>query len=517
MIPELILYLLKVNLALLLFFGGYQLFLKHFTFYSLNRIYLLLGLIYSSLFPMIKLGDILKSNTILKEQIISITPDWRGSVSYVISQSPDSGNIYWQAGIFIFWTGVIFMSIRLIIQMFSLLILHLQSEPSGSGDYRFRVISKKLNPFSFWKTIYINPQYHQPEELQSILKHEQVHVKQLHSLDVLIAELSIIFYWFNPGVWLMKKAIQANLEFITDQQVLNSGIDSRKYQYALLKISVLPQNALPVNNFHLLSIKKRIAMMNKRPSNGIKKSIYLLLLPAIMCMVLVVTNSKAALNNNPLSGVIKNLPGMPQIIGINSYLSDEGIKSSEKLNTPNKKSGIIPPESTIQADTTKIKKIDKALLSGKFSVKGDSLRAGAKKPMYILDGVEIKDPGRINPDNIATINVSKGALNTARYGSGASAGVIEIVTKSALTSAIGNAKPVIASGFGQNQSEKVTLGGLNNNELILLDGKEVDRSVLNDLSVMSVGKIEVFKGEKALSKFGEKGRNGVVVITTKKN
>lgn len=517
MIPELIIYLLKVNLALLLFYGGYQLFLKHLTFYSLNRIYLLLGLIYSSLYPLIKPGDLLKSNTGLKEQISSITPDWQGSVSYVISQSPDSGNVYWQAGIFIFWTGVIFMSIRLIIQMFSLLILHMQSEPSGSGDYRFRVISKKLNPFSFWKTIYVNPEYHQPEELQSILKHEQIHVKQLHSMDVLIAELSIIFYWFNPGAWLMKKAIQANLEFITDQQVLNSGIDCRKYQYALLKINVLPQNALPVNNFHLLTIKKRIAMMNKKPTNGIKKSIYLLLLPAMMFMVLIVTNSKAALNNNPMSGVIKNLPGMPQIIGINSYLSDEGIKSSEMLNTPNKKSGIISSESTIQADTNKIKKIDKVILSGKFSIEGDSLRAGAKKPMYILDGVEVKDPGRINPDNIATINVLKGALSTARYGSAASAGVIEIATKTASISSIENTKPASTAGFGQDQSEKVSLGGLNNNELILLDGKEVDRSVLNNLSVMSVGKIEVFKGEKALSKFGEKGRQGVVVISTKKN
>jgi len=512
MMPELIIYLLKVNLSLLLFYFGYRLFLKQFTFYSLNRIYLLLGLIYSSLYPLINLADLFKSNPEIKQQISNISPDWQYSVSYVNSTSPVPDSIYWQVVILIFWTGVTLMLVRLIIQLISLLILHRKSKPAVSGNYNFRIVSKKVNPFSFWKTIYLNPEYHEPKELQSILEHEQVHIKQLHSLDVLLAEICIVFYWFNPAVWLIKDSIQANLEFITDLKVLNSGIDSREYQYALLKINVLPQNTLPVNNFHLLTIKRRIAMMNKRQSNQIKKGIYILLLPAIMCLVLIVTNSKAALNGCQLGSVIANLPQMPKIIGINSELTSEGIKSSESVMLQNKNQSVGNSELSIPADTTKPKNV-----VIKLTTMGDSMKTGDKKPLFIVDGIEVKGPGKLNPENIDKIAVLKGAAGTAKYGAEGSNGVIEITTKTAAMPALTDTKSSTAISLRQVQSEKVSLGGLNNNELILLNGKEVEKSVLNDLSVMSIATIEVFKDEKALNKFGEKGRNGVIVITTKQN
>ncbi|OYX91460.1 MAG: hypothetical protein B7Y76_14125, partial [Sphingobacteriia bacterium 35-40-5] len=360
--------------------------MKQFTFYSLNRIYLLLGLIYSSLFPLINIADLFKSNPEIKQQISNISPDWQYSVSYVNSTSPVPDSIYWQAVILIFWTGVTLMLARLIIQLISLLILHRKSEPAVSGDYSFRIVSKKVNPFSFWKTIYLNPEYHEQKELQSILEHEQVHVRQLHSLDVLFAEICIVFYWFNPAAWLIKDSIQANLEYITDLKVLNSGIDRREYQYALLKINVLPQNALPVNNFHLLTIKRRIAMMNKRQSNRIKKGIYILLLPAIMCLVLIVTNSKAALNGCQLGSVIVNLPQMPKIIGINSELTSEGIKSSESVMLQNKNQSVGNLEVSITADTTKPKNV-----IIKLTAMGDSIKSGERKPLYVLDGIEVTD------------------------------------------------------------------------------------------------------------------------------
>lgn len=475
---------------------------------------MLLGLIYSCLYPLINLADLFKSNPEIKQQISSISPDWQYSISYINNSYPVYDSIYWQAAVAIFWTGFILMLTRLIIQLISLLILHKKSEIAVSGDYRFRIVRKKLNPFSFWKTIYLNPEYHDPKELQSILEHEQVHVRQLHSLDVLLAELCTVLCWFNPGVWLIKKAIKANLEFITDQQVLNSGIDSKEYQYALLKINVLPQNALPVNNFHLLTIKKRIAMMNKQQSNRFKKGIYILILPSIMCLVLIVTNSKAAFNNSPLSSVIDNFPQMPEIAGINTELTTEGIGSSEKPHAKNKKNPGNNSGLTIPADTTK-----KVII--KFNAMGDSMKAGSKKPLYVLDGLVVSDLGHkgyFDPKNIDKITVLKGASATAKYGTTGSDGVIEITTKTAERKSSSNTIPPAPSAsisLRKAESEKLSLSGLNNNELILLNGKEVEKSVLNDLSVMSIGTIEVFKGETALSKFGEKGRNGVIVITTK--
>lgn len=510
MMPEIIFYLLKLNLSIIVFYFGYRLILKKITFYSLNRIYLLLGLIYSSLYPLINLKDLFNSNPGIKQQISNISPDWQYTASYGTSISDVSEIINWEIVVLIFWTGVILMLVRLIIQLISLFVLFIKSESGTSEIYSFRIVNKKVNPFSFWKTIFLNPKYYQPKELHCILEHEQVHIRQLHSLDVLIAEICTVFCWFNPAAWLIKEAIKTNLEFITDKQVLSSGIDSKEYQYALLKINILPQNQLPVNNFHLLTIKKRIAMMNKRQSNSIKKGVYILLFPATMFVLLIGTNSKAALIHDSISSVIDNLPQIPPFTDISSDLKSVRIKSSENTIIQNNKQLFKLSKSSIVADTTKHKTV-----LVKFNAIVDTMKTGDKQPLYVIDGIEIKDLRRINPENIATITVLKGESATLRYGSAANNGVIEIVTKSASTPTESNIKHGASINIKQILGEKVSLSGLSNNELILLNGNEVAKSVLNDLSVMSIATIEVFKGEKALNKFGEKGRNGVVVITTK--
>ena len=509
MIPDLIIYLLKANLSIIIFYFCYLLFLKRFTFYSLNRIYLLVGLIYSTLYPLINLRDFFNSNPEIKQQINNISPDWRYSVSYVNSSTSLQDSNYWQIILLIFWTGVILLMGRLIIQLISLFVLHRESEPAASGSFNFRIVRKKVNPFSFWKTIYLNPEYHEPKELHSILEHEQIHVNQLHSLDVMIAEICTTFYWFNPAVWLIKDAIKANLEFITDSEVLKSGVDSKEYQYALLKINVLPQNKLPVNNFHFLTLKRRIAMMNKRQSKRIKQGVYILLLPAIMCLVLIVTNSRAALNSSQLNNIILHLPQTPSIAVKNAWQLNEEKNDSEKGSVQNKEQLVNSLESTAPGDTIKPKNV-----IIKLNAVGDSMKIGEKKPLYIVDGIKVNNLKRISPENIVSINVVKGAASTIHYGTPGSNGTIEIITKQGNSTLLTIPESPKGISLRPLQSEKVSLNNLSN-ELILLNGNEVEKTILNDLSVMSIGSIEVFKGEKALNKFGEKGRNGVISITTK--
>lgn len=147
--PEMILYLLKVNLALLLFYAGYRFLLQRYTFHTLNRFYLLTGLIYSAFYPLIDLSKILNQNQQLTQQISSLTPDWQSPVTYAIGQAEDSTGNYWQILLLIFWVGVAFMSLRLLIQLISLLILHFQSCAFTLDNFRFRKVSKAVNPFSF--------------------------------------------------------------------------------------------------------------------------------------------------------------------------------------------------------------------------------------------------------------------------------------------------------------------------------------------------------------------------------
>lgn len=195
--------------------------------------YLLIGLVYSALYPLIDLSAILNSNEKLRDQIILL--DWQGPITFALKKAENGAGNYWQIALIIFWSGVIFMSLRLLIQLSSLVILHVQSSVFTIANIKFRKISKAVNPFSFWRTIYLNPECHEASELRSILEHEQVHVKQLHTIDVMLAEFSTIFYWFNPST--LNSPLKKNLFYKQPLQRLprfltKSGMDLRSLNYS---------------------------------------------------------------------------------------------------------------------------------------------------------------------------------------------------------------------------------------------------------------------------------------------
>lgn len=530
--PEMIIYLLKVNTALLLFYGGYRFILQQYTFHQLNRIYLLTGLIFSALYPFINISGFLTRNQRLKEKIGAISPDWQSSVTYVFTKAEDAGVNYWGAVLVVFWIGVAVMAIRLIIQMISLLILHTRSTSLPLNNLKIRRVSESINPFSFWRTIYLNPERHEANELRSILEHEQIHVKQLHTLDVMLAEISTIFYWFNPGVWLMKKAVKANLEYITDQEVIMSGVDSKEYQYALLKINVLPQNALPVTNFHFLTIKKRIAMMNKKPSNEIKKSGYLIILPAII-LVLVILTSSGAIAVNGDNSIVKILGDLPvKLQSENRSLQTPVLQESKLINAQSSviNNDTIVPKAIVTSgkvsdDSTKgeiipshVKTKESGILDIKRIVRTDTITDSKKQPLYYIDGVKVETMQdvrvKVNPENILSINVLKGASATSVYGAEAVNGVIDIKTNVAGNTTRTNGTGTVTV-VGYPKGQKVSLDNIGN-ELIIIDDKESTKTALYDLSVGSIATIDIRKGPEAVTQYGEKAKDGVVVVRTKK-
>ncbi len=516
MMPEMILYLLKVNLALLLFYAGYRFLLQRYTFHTLNRFYLLTGLIYSAFYPLIDLSKILNQNQQLTQQISSLTPDWQSPVTYAIGQAEDSTGNYWQILLLIFWVGVAFMSLRLLIQLISLLILHFQSCAFTLDNFRFRKVSKAVNPFSFWRTIYLNPECHETAELRSILEHEQVHVRQLHTADVLLAEISTIFYWFNPGVWLMKQAIKANLEYITDREVLRSGVDSKEYQYAMLKTHILPQNPIPVNNFNFLTIKKRIAMINKKPSNRLNLGKYLLL-PVAMLFMLVVGNSKARLNETRLVKALENFTfsaeDMPSVTSTDSYIS-----ASPEASNPDTAKPVVRRVAQ-QPDTNKLEIIHIRTSDDPYGVKKlikDLSKPGihGKEPIYIIDGARtLKNAIAIQPDSIATVNVyrvqGKATINELEVEND----IIDIKTKSYKGP---DTEKIPAISYNYNKSRNIT-AVQDPAVMLILDGEEIDKIRLAGIKPADIESINVLKGNSAVDRYGEKAKDGVVVIKTKKD
>ena len=280
--PELILILFKINMVLLLFAAVYHLVLGRLTFYTTNRAFLIIGIVFSTIYPFINLTDFFRR----QEQVMMPNIDMN---AFIRSNAVID---YWSIIIVLFYVGVVFMAIRLMIQFVSLYRVHQNSKPGIIKNLQVRILDGQVSPFSFWQTVYVNPSIHSTHELDTILAHEQIHVKEWHTLDIILAEVSVVFYWFNPGVWLMKKAIKENIEFITDARIVKKGIDKKAYQYSLLGVGSLKSSVTLVNNFNLSDLKRRIKMMNAKRSSPRKLAIYALILPILLITTLAFTSNK---------------------------------------------------------------------------------------------------------------------------------------------------------------------------------------------------------------------------------
>jgi len=414
--PALILYLLKVNIVLIIFYLAYRFALRRLTFYRLNRFFLISGIIFSSVYPFIDLSEVFKQHQELdNNKFIRIARDYSPvqriserlytppvkiqapairQPSLEISSLPPVD--YWKILVGLFWTGVLLMTLRLFVQLFSLYRMHRHSKQVLFNKIAFRQISGKVNPFSFWRNIYLNPEQHTEEELKSILKHEQVHIEEWHTLDLLLAELNTIFYWFNPGVWLMKQAVRENLEFITDRKVLQNGLDSKTYQYNLVRISSLPQTYSLVSNFNFLSLKKRIFMMNKRHSPKVQVLRYLFLVPLVVLLSIAFTVSKAHSERKSLSQTAKFSIGkiVKSVSDITSGLSENVSKMIDNEDRTDEPLAIV----------------DKQTL---YVVDGVPLTSTNR-----VNGISVNSEGNVvstNPYDIVSMDAVTDAAKLARY------------------------------------------------------------------------------------------------------
>jgi len=291
--PTLFVFLIKVNVALLLFCAGYYIVLRHLTFYTLNRIYLVAAILFATVYPQINLFGFVQRHQQIAKPVRAVVINWQAPAEKFVGQLAPPSYWYWLE--VVFWAGTVLLALRLLVQLFSLYKLYQASTAANIFGHDVRLVSGETGPFSFWKSIYVNPSNHEPSDLKAILLHEQVHVNEWHTLDILLAELSSIFYWFNPGIWLMKKAIRENIEFITDRKILKNGADSKQYQYSLVSVGLASSSNTIVNHFNLSTIKKRIIMMNAKRSSKFNITRYVFLVPAVVTLLLVFSISKAAL------------------------------------------------------------------------------------------------------------------------------------------------------------------------------------------------------------------------------
>ena len=196
----------------------------------------------------------------------------------------------------VYFTGVAIFALNFLIQLFVLFYKMLTLPTIRDGRYKIVEIDKDKAPFSFWNRIFMNPSKYDWATYDQILQHEKIHVSERHTFDIVLAEIMVIVQWFNPFAWLYRKAVENNLEYLTDSKMLTKGTDPQSYQMNLLKITVpdLPMNL--TTNYNQSFLKKRISMMNTKKSSISSGWKYLFLIPllglSIVCLNAVKTVAK---------------------------------------------------------------------------------------------------------------------------------------------------------------------------------------------------------------------------------
>jgi len=542
---DLIIYLLKANIALALSYIGYRFLLRNLTFYKLNRYYLLFAFIFSSTYPLINWTDLFKDKTEIPIEALSIIPDWQQF------QLADEGFKWNQMVEIFFWLSVIAFVLMFLIKLSGILRIHLKSVPSQWTIYPYRKSKEDIIPFSFWKNIYLNPTKHKEVELDKIFKHEYVHVCQLHSFDILIAETALVFFWYNPFCWLLRKDMRENIEFITDQKVLSFGVDKQSYQYSLLNINSLPNHAVLGNHFNFKNLKKRIWMMNKKRTSNMHLSKYVFIIPAVIIGSLVFGITKATENKNISDVIAENLTVNPT-----DKVSNENLISTKKdmkkiatvitkQDTGVKKKSEIVRVSTIKPDR-KLSPLIDTLDNGALDITklGDWGRKGARiaytstrkdstkgEPLYIVDGKTMPNLLKIKSDNIESISILKDEAATALYGPEGKNGVILITMKTKALSEETTGSNTNKSDTVKSKAKRIRVQGLNSDSinivgyknskindtvLILLDGKKISKETFDKIDTNSIESVNVLKDEKSIERYGAKGKEGVILVSTKK-
>lgn len=284
-------YFLKVNVAIVLFYAFYRLFFYKDTFFSWRRTALLCFFAISAVYPLFNI----QTWIVEQEPIVAVANLYanillpEAAIAPQINNTLDWENIIRNSLSVIYWGGVVLLIIHFLIQLAGIIRLALRCRATQVNGITIHLLKYPKGPFSFFRYIFVHPASHTEEELNEIITHEQTHVRQWHSIDVLISELICIFCWFNPFVWLIKREIRTNLEYMADAHVLANGYDSKTYQYHLLGLSHHKAAATIYNNFNVLPLKKRIKMMNKKRTKEIGRTKYVMFLP-LAALLMIISN-----------------------------------------------------------------------------------------------------------------------------------------------------------------------------------------------------------------------------------
>ena len=292
------------------------------TFFKYNRAYLLLSMLVSLSIPVFAPFLVLPEASVPALHWSHLTDD----ISYIIADSEQT-TFDWKVLIIkILWAiygiGVTVVLLKMIYGLSKIYTYYTRGQKENFNGYQIITTDAVHLPFSFFKSIYISKHVPLKDHIHTILEHEQIHIRQWHTLDVLIAEIVQAFFWFNPVMIYYKRALRQAHEFLADDIICRNNSVSN-YTNLLLSKSQSGLELALTNQFFHSQIKKRIQMMTTTKTNRSATWKYALVLPILIGLIFFFSCKESQVNQDTTTETPTELKSAP--------ISEPGIYSDEEM------------------------------------------------------------------------------------------------------------------------------------------------------------------------------------------
>lgn len=534
-------YSIKVAICLAAFYLFYKLLLSRDTFHAFNRATLLLLMLLSLVLPFVSLS--IDEPTVVNNGMVQVEQLLVAGVSGEEAQ-PASLTLV-QVLFMVYMAGVVVSVGREIVSLAGLYrLISGRGRMTTDDGIRIIVIDGDVAPFSWFNNIVISRSDYESGR-REILIHEMAHISRHHSLDILLCNVLLIFQWFNPAVWLLRRELRNIHEYEADEAVLASGANAAEYQLLLIRKAVGERLFSMANNLNHNSLKKRITMMLTKRSNPWNRVKVLLTVPVAAVAVVAFATPKA----ESLSREIEH--------------ESDAIVSSVVKSTSDKAALVAQGKTSGEETVNDMGRADDTLIANDLqrvtSTDDDVYEVVEKMPKFPGGGAElmkylssnIKYPVEAHKAGIQGRVVVSFVVN--KDGTVKDAKIVRSVDKSIDAEALrvisampkwqpgyqdgkavsvrytvpvtfrltGESRKVQSTEAG-NDNINVKMSSDNNNVNIsfkdtryyVINGVHVDAAEVKKISADKIKEIVVLKGEKAIEKFGEQARDGAIVVTT---
>ena len=527
------LYLIKSTVWLTGFFLIYIAFLRNERFFVLNRIYLVSGILVSIIFPLFTwhytvIFPVTPTAEVLEPKVVGITP---------VSDPFPIQNLL----LYLYLTGALYLIFRLIKQTVAVWKVIRQSETQHFNSIKLIRTDRYPASFSFFSFVFVNPSIDEPEA-NEIVNHEQEHIRQQHWMDLLLFEILRTMHWFNPVSWLYGHLIRQNHEYLADERALQRSSNPAIYRAALLNQMFGGPVISLANSFNYSLNKKRFNMMKQITYSPIRKLKLLLVLPLIAGVFYAFATPEYKFIEAPQSSTIQENATQSSFKTVKGKVVNENGKplKSTSIVVSGSTFGTTPDENgnfelqmlersslvfsfvgfetqVVKPDFTKEMVITMKPAVISIDAVGNINSKSEKAPspsMVFIDGKEssIDEMDKIDPKRIEKVEVFKGKQAIEKYGKKGKDGVVLVTLKK-------DDPASVTQTFNVQSNSPLNFGDSNvfgMQPLVIIDGVVDKTHNANSVPPENIESISVLKDESATKIYGDKGKNGVILITTKK-